>query len=186
MIIRRRALLGATALCVAIPLRNALASGTVPTLTPAAIVTLAGNTDTALLNAVNGIASADPSLIPAATLTSLKQDLTLGQGAAQTLTANLAAPQGATTVQTINGYINAVLNTLAAPPINGLIPAPFNEVVAAAAIAMPTLEGFVDTYVLNAGATPATAAARATLASLAPMSMDDAKAVLARRAAQGF
>jgi hypothetical protein len=183
MLNRRSFLLGATGLCAVVPVADALASGALPTLTSAEIVTLAGNTDTALLNAVKGIAVAEPGLIPADTVTTITNDLTIGQGAAQTLTTNLPAAQGATTVKTINGYINAVMNTLAAPPINGLIPAPFNEAIAAVAIAMPTLEGFVDTYILGASAPLATAGARAKLAKLMPMSLDEAKATLARYAA---
>lgn len=169
--------------------RAAFASGVLPQLTPAQIVTDAGNADTALLNALNQPAVA--ALVPPATLAVLKNDLALGQQAAQALSSNLPAAAAATTIQTINLYLNAVLNTLAAPPINGLLPPPANTIEAAAALVMPELETFVDTYILPASLTPGAAGARvalidarARLAAQAPAvtTIVQARAVLAQYA----
>jgi hypothetical protein len=178
---RRAALIGATALCVAMPLSFALASGATPTLTPATVITDATNADVSLLNMLNNPVVA--SVLPAATLTALKADLTTGQQVGQSLTTNLPAATAATTIQQINGYINAVLNTIAGPPVNGLIPAPFNMVVAAVAIIMPELEGFVDTYILNASASVAMATTRAKLAATAPgLTLAQARVLLSAQA----
>lgn len=138
-------------------------------LTPASIVAEAGTLANGLLGAVKAVAAADPALIPANLLATIETDLGLAQSAVGSLSANAPATSGASTVQTINGWINAVLNTLAAPPINGLIPAPFNMAVAAAAIVVPDLEAFVDQYLPTAAAAaPAAARARAMLVLNAP------------------
>ncbi len=101
-------------------------------------------------------------------------------------TTNLPAASGATTVQIVEGYLNAVLNTLAAPPINGLIPAPFNMAVAAAALVVPDLEAFVNQYLPAATAVaPATYAARLQLRAAARQvtTLDQAMAILKEYAA---
>ena len=135
-----------------------------PSLTPAQIVTEAGTVAKGLSGALTQLAGADPSLIPAGTLATLQSDLTLAQGAASALSTSLPASNGAATVQTVEGYINAVLNALAAPPINGLIPAPYNLAVTAAALVVPDLEAFVNQYLPAASAVaPATHAARLQL-----------------------
>ena len=111
----------------------------------------------------------------------LQSDLGLAQGAASSLNTSLPASNGASTVQIVEGYINAVLNTLAAPPINGLIPAPFNMAITAAALVVPDLEAFVNQYLPAASAvSPATYAARLQLRGAAPQvtTVDQALAIL--------
>jgi len=170
----RRAVLGA-------PLAAALTRCGAVALTPAQIVTEACVTAKGLSGALTQVANADPALISAATLATLQNDLALAQGAASSLTTNLPAASGASTVQLVEGYINAVLNTLAAPPINGLIPAPFNMAITAAALVVPDLEAFVNQYLPAASAvTPTTYAARLQLRAAAPqvMTVDQAVAIL--------
>ncbi len=179
MHLSRRAILGA-------PLAAALTSCDSNALTPAQIVTEAGVAAKGLSGALTQLAGTDPKLIPAAMLATLQNDLTLAQGAASSLTTNLPAASGATTVQIVEGYLNAVLNTLAAPPINGLIPAPFNMAVAAAALVVPDLEAFVNQYLPAAAAVaPATYAARLRLRAAAPQvtKLDQAIAILKEYAA---
>jgi hypothetical protein len=174
MHLSRRAILGA-------PLAAALTRCGIDALTPAQIVTEAGVAAKGLSGALTQIAGADPKLISATTLATMQNDLALAQGAASSLTTNLPAASGATVVQTIEGYINAVLNTLAAPPINGLIPAPFNLAVAAAAFLVPDLEAFANQYLPTASAvSPATYAARLQLRAAAPQvtTLDQAVAIL--------
>jgi hypothetical protein len=174
MNLSRRAVLGA-------PLAAALTSCGAIALIPAEIVTEAGVAAKGLSGALTQLASADPKLISATTLGTLQGDLTLAQGAASSLSTNLPAATGASTVQTVEGYINAVLNTLAAPPINGLIPAPFNMAVAAAALVVPELEAFVNQYLPAASTvTPATNDARLRLRNAAPQvtTVDQALTIL--------
>jgi hypothetical protein len=175
----RRAILGT-------PLAVALTRCGANALTPAQIVSEAGVVAKGLSGALTQVAAADLKLISATTLSAMQNDLTLAQGAASSLTTNLPAASGATVVQTIEGYINAVLNTLAAPPINGLIPAPFNLAVAAAAFLVPDLEAFVNQYLPTASAvSPATYAARAQLRAAAPQvsTVDQAVTILQEYAA---
>jgi hypothetical protein len=175
----RRAIIGA-------PVAAALTSCGSSALTPAQIVTEAGVAAKGLSGVLAQVASADPSLLPASMLATLQNDLALAQGAASSLTPSLPAVNGASVVQTVEGYINAVLNTLAAPPINGLIPAPFNLAVAAAAFVVPDLEAFVSQYLPTASAVaPATYAARLQLraAALQVTTLDQAVAILREYAA---
>jgi hypothetical protein len=144
-------------------------------LTPTVIVAAAGTVAKGLAGAVSAIASAYPTLIPADMLATIQTDLALAQTAAGQLSATLPAATGASVVQTVEGYINAVLNLLAGPPINGLIPAPFNQVIGAAAIVVPVLEAFVAQYLPAASASPA----RVKLAASVPgMTRAQAMAVL--------
>ena len=168
------------------PLAAALTRCGVNALTPTQIVTEAGVAAKGLSGALAQLAAADPKLLPATTLSTLQNDLMLAQGAASSLTSALPAASGATVVQTVEGYLNAVLNTLAAPPINGLIPTPFNLAIAAAALLVPDLEAFVNQYLPTASAvSPATYAARLQLRAAAPQvtTLDQAVAILREYAA---
>ena len=151
-------------------------------LTPAQIVTDVGTLAKGLSGALTALVAAAPSLIPATTVTTLQNDLTLAQGAASSLSSTLPAANGADIAQRVDGYINAVLNTLAAPPINGLIPAPFNLAIAGAALLVPEIEQFVNQYLPTASASLAMASARASLMAKAPgmMTLDAARAELGK------
>ncbi len=154
---------------IAVPLAVTLAGCAGTTLTPSQIVADAATLAKGLAGALTAVASAVPNLLPAGMLATLESDLTLAEGAASALNTNLPATSGASIAQTIDGYINAVLNTLAAPPLNGLIPAPFNTAIAAAAVVVPEIEAFVNRYLPTASAVaPATYAARLKLRDTAP------------------
>ncbi len=148
-------------------------------VTPASVVADAQTAVTGLQTALKQIAIAEPNLIPAADLTRINADLAAAATAAAQLSAGMPAASGATTARIVEGDINDVLDVLAGPPVNGLIPAPANQVVAAAAIVAPMLEAFVAQYVPAAAASPEAANARTTLAALKPMTLDQARAVLA-------
>jgi hypothetical protein len=174
MYLSRRAILG-------VPLAATLTSCAGVALTPTQIITAAGTVAKGLAGALTQVASVDPNLIPAGMLATLQSDLTMAQGAASSLSTSLPATSGASIAQTIDGYINAVLNTLAAPPVNGLIPAPFNMAIAAAALVVPEIETFVNQYLPAASAVaPATYAARLQLVQAAPQvgTVDQALAIL--------
>ena len=174
----RRALFASSALTLA-----ALAGCTaLQAMTPQQIVTDASNAATALDNMLVQVAQQYPALIPPATAAMLHGDLMLAQQAASGLSSNLPADQSAGTVKKVEGYVNAVLTTLAAPPINGLIPAPFNQVVAAAAFVVPTLEAFAQQYVKTVAASPAVAGAQMKFRAESPMTLAAARAALARAA----
>lgn len=175
----RRFLLGGTAAGLLTAALAACTTGPFAKMTPTQIVAQAQAAASGLLGMLQQVAKAYPVLIPPATLATLTKDLTLAVGSAQSLSGNMPATQGATVVKTVEGYLNAVLNTLAAPPINGLIPSPFNMAVAAAAFIVPQLEAFVGTYIPAAAASPATVFNREKFAAQAPgMTTAEALAVL--------
>ncbi|MHB1310485.1 MAG: hypothetical protein ACYC3L_00615 [Gemmatimonadaceae bacterium] len=178
---RRAVMLGATAL---VPL--AMAGCATGTLTPASIVTEAQAVAAGLAGMLKSVTAQYPTLIPASTAATIAADLTLAQSAATTLSSALPAATAASTVKTVEGYVNAVLTTLAGPPINGLIPAPFNMVVSAAAFVLPQLEAFAATYIPALAASPASASAQRLFLASAPPIADTALAVsILQRAAAG-
>lgn len=148
-------------------------------VTPASVVSDAQTSITALQTALKQVVVAEPNLIPAAEVARINADLATAQTAAAQLVAGMPAQLGATSARVIEGDINDVLDVLAGPPVNGLIPAPANQVVAAAAIVAPMIEAFVAQYLPQVGAEPADASARVKLAATAPMTLTQARAVLA-------
>lgn len=173
MHLTRRALLKGAMICQ-------LAGCSAAALTPAAIIADAQAAATGLSAMLAGLTTAFPTLLPPATVANLKANLATAQTVAATLSANTPASTAATAVQQVLGVVNALLNTLAAPPLNGLIPAPFNIAVAAAAIIAPEMEAFVAQFLPTAAASPATAQARATFSAITPvMTPDAARALLA-------
>jgi hypothetical protein len=96
-----------------------------------------------------------PTLIPAAIQTSIAAKFSLASAALTVLQNSLLASTtaSASAVQTVESNVNAVLDALASPPINGLIPAPYEEVIAAVDLQLPLLDYFINA----AGATPPTA-----------------------------
>lgn len=159
---RRTFLLATTAL---IPL--AIAGCATTPLTPAQIVTQAQAVASGLAGMLKSITAQYPTLIPSSMAASVAADLALAEAAAASLSNALPAPAAASPVKTVVGYVNAVLTTLAGPPINGLIPAPFNMVVAAAAFILPQLEAFAATYIPALAVSPEAAQARRLLLAAA-------------------
>lgn len=155
-------------LTTAIALPFAACAGTTTTLTPAEIVSEGSTFVTGFANAFNGLITAAPALMPQATSDAITADLTKAQTAIAAFNATLPAATGASTMQTILGYVNAALNVLGAPPINGLIPAPFNEAIAAVAVLAPVLETWVESIIPTAAASQVVAAARAKVAAAKP------------------
>lgn len=155
-------------------------TGTAPAVTPASIVADVQGAVKGLQTALTDITAANPSLIPPSTVARLTADLTDASSAAAMLAANMPATLGANSASVVMGDINDVLNTLAAPPVNGLIPAPANEIVAAAAVVAPVIEAYVTQYLpAKAAAAPDTINARVLLAAAHPMSLAQAREVLA-------
>lgn len=177
MNISRRALLKGTSSIVPVAMLQACASAV---LTPASIVTAATNGAQTLATMLPELVSQFPSLIPAATVTQLETYAADAVAAGKQLVASIPAATGATTVQTIDTYINDVLKVLSSAPINGLIPAPFNQVVAALAITVPMLESFINQYLPTAaavtGATPEGYAALVKMKATAPTVVTQAQA----------
>ncbi len=182
----RRVLLRACGLLAILPALQACKTGSGTVITPAYIITQAQNGATALLAMVNNLAAQYPALIPPDTLAKIQSDITLAIAAAGSLATNMPAVDAATILATVVQYINAVLNTLAMPPINGLIPAPFNMVVSAIAFALPVLEAFIAQYL---PATPPAASSnalafRAKALSMHPMTADASARILSDWAAK--
>ena len=169
----RRSMFAASTALVAVALVAACATGAA--LTPALIVSEAQAVAQGLSGALNQVPA---GLIPAATIATLQNDLTLAEGAASALSSNLPVATEATTVQKINAWINAIFDTLAAPPLNGIIPAPFNLAVSYATVVLPGLEAFVDQFIAAAPATSGVSLAGAALrAKSVPPSVTVAQAV---------
>lgn len=153
-------------------------------LTPAQVVTDLANGAAMLVSDLPLMAAAAPGLLPAATVTTLEQYASEAQSVAQTLSANLPASQAASAVQTALAYLNDVLNTLAAPPVNGLIPAPYNVAVQALDVAVvQVLEPWLAS-VTGTAAAPAPFARAALRAAQPEMTVAEAEAILAQEAAR--
>lgn len=148
-------------------------------VTPATVINDVQTSVKGLQLALTEITKANPNLIPPSEVARLTSDLTDAQAASASLAANLPATFGADTAQVVIGDINDVLNVLAGAPVNGLIPPPANEIVAAVAVVAPGIEAYVQQYLPKAAASPEVASARATLAAAKPMSLDAARKVLA-------
>jgi hypothetical protein len=123
------------------------------TLTPPEVVADLQTMATGLNNALAQLEKSNPNAIPSATAAKIQNDLTEAATVAGQLTTGMTPTAGATQAQLVLNDINAALTVLSEPPINGLIPSPFNIAVAAAAILAPSIEAFVKSQI------PATAAA---------------------------
>lgn len=154
MTITRRAILGATAI---VPLAVAGCAGTASGITPQIVVTDAQTVVAGLSGMFKSLTAQYPTLIPTTAAAKITADLSVAAAAAASLVTGMPGATAAAVVQNIEGWVNDVLNVLAAPPINGLIPAPFNQVIGAVAFVAPTLEAFVASFIPTA---PKAAASR--------------------------
>jgi hypothetical protein len=152
--------------------------------TPAIVVTDTNAVVHGLQGMLAQLVSEQPALIPPDALAKIDSALADADAATGKLSAGLAAVVGATQVQIALGDINAVLDAMAAPPINGLLPPPYNEAVAAAALLAPGMEAFVQQNLANntAAVSLDTLATRVELqvAALEITTPDQALAVLQR------
>ena len=158
----RRALLVTTALlpiAACANLKNAWAS-----VTPAQIVS---GVNAMVGGLARGFALVPAGLIPAGPSAQIAGYLGRASAVVKGLTDGLPATNGAGIVVQVEGYVNDVLNVCAAPPLNALIPSPFNLAVAAAAVVLPTFEAFVNQY-LPATVSAPLVSARAKLKAAAP------------------
>lgn len=140
---RRTVILGASAL---VPLALAGCAGTSTTTTPQAIVLDAQAAAQGFAGMFKSLTAQYPTLIPATLAAQIEKDAALASMAASTLGAGMLAATGAVTVAQVEAWINDGLNVLAGPPVNGLIPAPFNQVIGALAFLAPTLEAFASSF----------------------------------------
>lgn len=143
----------------------------------AQIVTDLNNAVTALGNVVPALAKADPKLIPAAVQTQILAYAAQAQGVLASVSTSMTATAAAPALQQAEADLNAILDALAAVP---LIPPPYAEIIAAAAVAAPMIEGYIATLI---GPTPKAATAPTQLAlRYGVMTLPQAEAVLARAA----
>jgi hypothetical protein len=126
--------------------------------TPAAILTDAQSLAGGLAGALSAVEAADPNLIPPATAAKIATALADAKTIAGQLSTGMAPASAATVIVQVEGDINDVLNVLAAPPLNGIIPPPASQAIAAASIVLPVLEAFAAPY-LPAGNAAAVAPA---------------------------
>lgn len=144
----------------------ACTTGLVPSnIAPASVLTQVNAVVTGLSGVLPQIVKQYPALIPPNLATTMETDLQLAMATSASLKAGMPAPQAAVTIAQVEGYVNDVLNTLAGPPINGLIPAPANQAFGAAAIIVPVLEAFVAAN-LPAGSQMASVASPYSLVAL--------------------
>lgn len=176
--LNRRALLLGTAAAIPAALALSACGPSAVALTPAQVVADAQGIDAGLLKALPIVAAADPTLLPAAKQASTTADLTVAQTTLATMAANLPpVATGQSTLQVVEGYFNAALDTLASvtPAAALLFPdlAPAVGLVQAAAVLAPMVEAFV-----TPGGTTAALRAKA----LAPsMTVAQARALLGVR-----
>ena len=142
MLISRRSLLWASASVVALA---------ACTTNMATIASDANLVVTGLQKAIDGIETADPTLIKASDQATINTALTAALALAKGLSATTPVSSGASTVQTIDTDINTVLDIAAALPV---IPPPYGAAVQAAAALAPVLEAFVNTTLGLAAAAP--------------------------------
>lgn len=164
----RRTFLSAVALA---PLA-ACGTGATGALTPATVIDDAN----AILTGIGSLLAAPQitALIPPTTLAQVQGWITAAHDRMAAVTAGMPAAQGATALQTVEGYVNDALNVLAGFP---LIPPPYSVFLQAAAVLLPVVEAFVGTVL-----PPAPAPAKARLAALrarsVTMTEDQARVIL--------
>lgn len=174
---RRVMLKGTSALIPVVALASLAACAPGAAVTPASIITSAVNMSKALAAMLLQVASQYPTLIPAASVTIIENDATTAVTAATALVAGMPTSSSAPIISQVEGYVNDIMTVLASPPVNGLIPAPFNQVVAAAAFTLPLLEAFVAQYLPGqTGASPKVYAAIAKARAAAPSVTTQAQA----------
>jgi hypothetical protein len=144
MFITRRTLLWGSASVVAVA-----ACTTSPTL--GQIASDASLVVTGLQKAIQGIETADPTLIKASDQATINTALTAALALVNGISAATPASTGANTIQTIDTDINTVLDIVAVLPV---IPPPYNLAVQAAAAVAPLLEAFVNSTLHLAAAAP--------------------------------
>lgn len=177
MNISRRGLLVASSALVPAALLAGCATGS-GGVTFAQVLADVQNAVPALQNALGAVLKAAPAALPAATVTQIDGYLSSASGVLAQLSGSMTATQAAPLVQKVESDLNAVISAAAAIP---LIPPPFSTALAAAAIVLPIVEGFVNAT-LNLPAKVAASPARARMAALSPMSVSAAEATLAAMA----
>jgi hypothetical protein len=177
--ISRRNLLAGTGLVVVGGVLEACGNGTTPTVTPANVVTTAQNAISTLVN----LASVEgPSLSPAqqSVVATIMADANQAKTVVAQLQAGMTATAGAPIVQQVETDLNNVVDAVAMVPL----PPPYNAIIAAVALGLPILEGFLSTVMpATAGASLAVLTARQKVVAAAPaMTQDQALALLAQHA----
>jgi hypothetical protein len=142
MLITRRSLLWASA---------SVAALAACTTNMATIASDANLVVTGLQKAIDGIETADPTLIKASDQATINTALTAALALVNGISAATPASTGANTIQTIDTDINTVLDIVAVLPV---IPPPYNLAVQAAAAVAPLLEAFVNSTLHLAAAAP--------------------------------
>ena len=151
----RRSALLASASIFTLAVTNLALSGC-GTVTVASIISQAQTAVTGLAKGFTALTTADPTIIPVSTTTAVTSYFSNATAVLTELSGVAAPAPTATTLQKIFGYINQGLAVLAGPPVNGLIPAPFNEVIAAFDVVAPSIEAFI-TANLSPSSTPTAA-----------------------------
>jgi hypothetical protein len=106
---------------------------------------------TGLQKAIQGIETADPTLIKASDQATINTALTTALSLVNGLSSATPTSSGASTVQTIDTDINTILDIAAALPV---IPPPYSFAVQAAAALAPLVEAFVNSTLRLAAAAP--------------------------------
>lgn len=176
MTLSRRNLLTASALAIPVTVLAGCASTNTPVQNTQQIVLDLQNAVPALKNSLAAIPA---GTIPAATLATINASLASAQSVLAGLSSSMTATQAAPLVQQIESDLNAVISAAAAVP---LIPPPFSVALAAAAVILPIVEGFVNST-LHLGAVAAAFPARTKVIGMAPpMTVAQAQATLAAMA----
>lgn len=153
----RRILLTASALALVAPLIDACSSTstTMPTVTVAKVVSIAQNADAAMLQEFSILT---PSLSAAQqdVVSKTQAALTDAGNVLKPLSTTMAGNQALPGIQQAEQDFNAVVVAVSMVPL----PPPYSTAVAALALSLPVLEGFINTYVPTASASMAMLSAR--------------------------
>ena len=157
----RRTLLTGSALALVTPLIDACSSSgttTTPTVTVAQVVSVAQNADATLLQEFSILT---PSLSPAqqGVVAKIQAALTDAGRVLKPLSTTMAGNQALPGIQQAEQDFNAVVVAVSMVPL----PPPYSTAVAALALSLPILEGFINTYVPTASASMAMLSARRTV-----------------------
>lgn len=173
MTITRRAILGATAI---VPLAVAGCAGQTAAQVSAQIVTDLTGALQGVINAVPAIAKADPTIFSPSQQANVTTVATQGLGVLKGLSASMAATAAAPALAKAESALNTVLASLAGLPI---IPPPYSEILAAAAVVAPMIEGYISSITGTAGAAPNGALGMLAHRLAPAMTLPEAQAILA-------
>jgi hypothetical protein len=165
----RRRILGGTSLLALAAVGLMAGCSSSAATTPAQIVADAAGLVSALQSDLPLIVAADPNLMDAQTEAAVQMDLAKAQALAAQVTPQMTATQGATTLKTVEAYINVALEAASAVATAGAGSplAAYALPIQAAIVLAGVIEAWINAT-LGAGTTTASARAKAVAPGMTP------------------